>query len=256
MDLASQLPLLPTQNRPGGGVLCGPARVRQGAAAAFWPLARGAERAAPPPAAGSVLHVGISPREWILAASPAETAPSAHVPWTLARAVAGRVRDPDGEQAELAVLRVRPPAMAPEFPVMLHHRPGRAVVYCSAGEVTECGARVLSELAAAIGLPAPGWGGPLRVELQLVGHSALVDEGLHPAVAFGKAAGGVTLVRARVCASLLTGPAAETIGRLWTQQPGCFAAARSPAGAGGVKIPRSGGTARARLRAGVRQVRS
>ena len=208
-----------------------------------------------PPPSAELVPVRLGPGEWLLTV-PQGPAGAGEQLESLAFGLARQLPAAAG-LAPGGVERLPGEAIDPRLGLAVLHLCGhRRVVYCSAGEVTECGARVLSELAAAIGLPAPGWGGPLRVELQLVGHSALVDEGLHPAVAFGKAAGGVTLVRARVCASLLTAPAAETIGRLWTQQPGCFAAARSPAGAGGVKIPRSGGTARARLRAGVRQVRS
>ena len=101
---------------------------------------------------------------------------------------------------------------------VLHYLHGRAVIYCTASQITDFAAGVLSALAEQVmhGLPQPG----TRITVTQAGHFELLtdEEGRHPAKV--EIAGDE--VTFSVCSDSITAELALALGLLWTAHAACL----------------------------------
>jgi hypothetical protein len=205
--------------------------------------------AAPAPA---VARIPVGPREWMLTVPPGP-AGSAQDLGPLAGNLAGRLRAGGAPGAGGAVWLPSGAVDERLGAAVVHVRRFRAVTYCSGEYVSPFAVAALSALGGQAGIFTSGRrGGPAPgVTVALYSHETLVQAGFHPAVAFQAAWGGVPQVRLFACAGLLTAAAADTLGRLWTEQAGHRYPAELPPAAGGE--PAAAPPGRARRRPGGRR---
>jgi hypothetical protein len=192
-DRPTVIPVQGTRRRPRG---------------AAFPCSR---RPGPDAAAGrDVIRVDMGLSEWalVLALPRAASSPVAPPPGGLAGMLA---RLP---ASRLGVVRVPGLADTCLGLAVLHYLNGKAVIYCTASQVTDFAAGVLSALAEQVmyGLAQPG----TRITVTQAGHFELLaeEEGRHPAKV--EIAGDE--VTFSVCSDSITAELALALGLLWTAQ--------------------------------------